>query len=1050
MFRHIRSIAIVAGCFLWALRAVSQPPSMRFETLTVEHGLSQSSVWCIMQDRQGFLWFGTADGLNRYDGYSFRVFRHDPGDSSSISNNTIWSMCEDRSGMLWVGTTAGVHRLDPGTLKFTRIADDPHYAQSTLAGMTYSILEDHTGVLWFASPSGISTLDPQTGITTQIDTPISSGQQSISSFRVLHEDDNGDVWISNGESLLRFDRGAGSVRRLVVGTNKERVLFNRSLRDHSGTYWFSTVFDGLWSLQPETAIWKQFQHDTRDSSSLPDNSIRALCEDNEGRIWVGTVREGLCYFDRTTGRFHRFQPSSGTEKNTFYEGVSALLRDRSGFVWVGYDGAGILKINPHRNKFHHTLLPRSNAPASGDNFFKALMVDHLGLVWLGMYDQGISVLDRSADRVTRYRHNPSDPTSLKSNTVFALLEDSRKSIWAGTYEGIDEFDPETGRFKHLNLPALTGSPRGSIVTTIAEDPHGRIWCGTTTLLARFDPRSGTFERILSTPELVTHSVTPAVTSLCFQGDSALWVGTLGAGLLKMHLDGRIERQFTYTRGNPNSISHNNVKTILVDPDGILWIGTEEGLNRYDPVRERWRVHRIADGLPNEFIYGVLMDEQRRLWISTNKGLSRMDTRNPDRPVFRNYTPDDGLQSYEFNTNVYFRTSEGEMFFGGINGFNSFFPDSVEDNPHVPTVVLTGFKKFDLPVQLEEDISRTDEVRLDYDESVFSIEFAGLEFTNPSKNRYAYKMDGVDKDWVYTRQRREARYTHLNPGEYTFHVKGSNNDGVWNEMPTSLRVIIVPPFWKTSWFIGLMVLLGVGTFGGTVRFISTQKLKKKIQELERQKALHEERLRTRERIARDLHDDLASTVGSAGFFVESVKHQLKDIPSETKEFLDKTSSLLTEAEEAMSDIVWSVSPKHDTVESLFSRMRLTTADLCRPRAIQYETEFARHVEGLTLTEEVRRNIFLIFKEALANAVRHSGASSIRVAFMVGGGSFEMSIMDNGQGMPSGDLSSASTKRGHGIRNMMKRAEEIGAEFSIEAGSPFGTIIHLRGRMTQVSH
>jgi signal transduction histidine kinase len=386
-----------------------------------------------------------------------------------------------------------------------------------------------------------------------------------------------------------------------------------------------------------------------------------------------------------------------------------------------------------------------------------------------------------------------------------------------------------------------------------------------------------------------------------------------------------------------------------------------------------------------------------------------------------------------------------MFFGGVNGFNTFFPDSVMDNPHVPTVVLTGFKKFDVPVQLVEDISLAPEVRLAYDESVFSIEFAALEFSNPVNNRYAYKMEGVDKDWVYTHQRREARYTNLDAGNYLFQVKGTNNDEVWNESATLLHIVIVPPFWRTGWFIGLMALAGVGAFGATVWFISTQKLKKKIEKLEREKAIREDRLRTRERIARDLHDDLASTVGSAGLFVESVKNQLKDIPLQTKEFLDKTSSLLTEAEDSMSDIVWSVSPKNDTLESLLARMRLSTADICRPRQIKYEIAFVENAGSLTVVEEIRRNIFLLFKEALTNAVRHSEATAIKIGFALSGERFELTVEDNGKGMPSLESPSVQTKRGHGLRNMAKRAEEIQASFSIERGATSGTVVRLRGSL-----
>jgi signal transduction histidine kinase len=391
-----------------------------------------------------------------------------------------------------------------------------------------------------------------------------------------------------------------------------------------------------------------------------------------------------------------------------------------------------------------------------------------------------------------------------------------------------------------------------------------------------------------------------------------------------------------------------------------------------------------------------------------------------------------------------------MFFGGVNGFNSFFPDSVKDNPIVPKVVLTGFKKFDVPVELDEEVAITQEIHLTYEETVFSLEFAGLEYTSPGENRYAYKLEGVDRDWVYCGKRREARYTHLNPGRYLFQVKASNNDGVWNEKGLSLAIVVVPPFWQTWWFIGIMALVSAGTFGGIVRFISTQKLKKRIEQLEHEKALQEERMRTREQIARDLHDDLASTVGSASLFVESVKHHLKDAPTQAREFLNKTSSLLTEAEQSMSDIVWSVSPHHDTLESLLVRIRLQTSDVCRASGMQYEVTIPETDVALPLPGDVRRNIYLVFKEAINNAVQHSGAQSVRVSISYLGGVFEVAVVDNGKGIPSVPSVEKPSKRGHGLRNMRLRADEIGAEFEIVPSPGGGTTVRLRKRIAQLSH
>ena len=479
-------------------------------------------------------------------------------------------------------------------------------------------------------------------------------------------------------------------------------------------------------------------------------------------------------------------------------------------------------------------------------------------------------------------HNPANPEGIASNVVISLLETQRGSILVGTDSGLDEFDPRSGRFVHLDLGDLAvGGRPGTVFNSIYEDPAGTIWAATAKYLLRFDQSRGRAVKVLSSPEVFDMPVSPSFTTITPAGDGTLWVGTLGGGLLKVRQDGTIEQRLQHNPNDQNTISHNAVKTILIDPEGVLWIGTEEGLNRYNPAQNVWRTYLNGDGLPNSFIYGLLMDEHRRLWISTNKGISRMETSDPENPRFRNFTPDDGLQSYEFNTNVYFKTPEGEMFFGGINGFNAFFPDSVSDNQLVPSAVLTGFRSSMYRSTLKSRIAGLETVTLLPGESVFSFEFAEhSEFTNPGRNMYAYKMEGFDKDWIESGTHREARYTNLDPGEYLFRVKGSNSDGVWDESGTSIRVIIVPPFWKTGWFIGAMGLVLAGAFGGTVRYMSTAQASGS--------GLH--RWSVSERFRRNARrpvnespaisdDDLASTVGSAGFFVESVKRHIGDAPSQ---------------------------------------------------------------------------------------------------------------------------------------------------------------------------
>lgn len=992
-----------------------------------------------MQDSRGFMWFGTADGLNRYDGYTFKVFRHRDNDPFSLKSNTVWALWEDHDGHLWVGTPAGLHRFDAGTEKFTFLPDDSLYRSTFLRTFVYSILEDRDSNLWIGSVGGLSILDLKSGALKEYPTSEFGYTGEEQGVRVNLVDDKGDVWLSCMQHIFRFDRKSGRFieEQWPDGVAERYVTI---YQDRKGTLWVAPYGRGVYAVNKAAGVIRRWTHEPNNPQSLSNNMIsRAVCEDDAGRMWFGTVSAGLNILDPGKSTFTRILTELDKTNNIFYDKVSIIYRDRSGIMWIGYDGSGIVKIDPRRNKFRHVLLPPSGTSISGNNFFKALIVDRNDRVWLGTYNQGVALFDRRTASVQRLAHHPADPQTLTANSVFALLEDRQGTIWIGMLGGLDTYAPASKKIRHVPLQGIASHDvRGRTITSLYEDSSGTIWIGSATSILRYDREQNVATPLVHLARI--DSLHPFALAQCFaSGGGTLWCGTLGAGLLKLTAEGKLLQR--YTPLNSNSLSHNSVKAICIDPDGILWLGTEDGLNRFDPVNESWRVYRTSDGMPNDFVYGVLMDDHRRLWISTNKGIARVDVRDPLRPQFRTFTPDDGLQSFEFNTNVYFKTSAGEMFFGGVNGFNTFFPDSVRENPHVPPVVLTGFKKFDQPFSVGGDIGMKDVVELQYSESVFSLEFAALDFTISSHNHYAYKMEGFDKDWIYCGTKREARYTNLDPGEYVFRVKGSNNDGVWNERGASIRVIIVPPFWRTGWFVVLMSLAGFAALTGSVRYFTTRSLRKQIAQLEREKEIQDERLRTRERIARDLHDDLASTVGSAGFFIESVKSQLKEIPPQSKEFLDKTSSLLTEAEEAMSDIVWSVSPKHDTVESLLGRMRLTTADLCRASQIKYEANLPENVGAFTLTEAVRRNVYLIFKEALTNAVRHSCASLITVVCAVKGSTLELRIEDNGKGMVLTEVP-AATKRGHGLRNMRKRAEEIACELFIQSNQGKGTSIVLR--------
>ena len=1024
---------------------------LRSEHFSVDDGLSQSTVWTILQDSQGFLWFGTADGLDRFDGYSFKAFQHDDGNPNSLIDNFLNCLAEDRHGRIWIGTDAGLCFYDKQTDTYKRLPDSLDHEYQLSTRQILRLLVDRSGAMWIGTLHGIALLDPATlqSTTSQFNLPhaaLHSRTQSV------FEDKTGDMWISSGDSLFRFERATRRTQFVPVLVKHSTIA--SIYQDHSGIMWFGTVNSELLSFDATTSRWDVFEYKPKGYQTINENFLSSIVEDKSGRLWVGTRLGGLSTFDRTAHTWQRFVPKIEGQR---FEGVNALLLDHSGLLWIGYDGAGAVKVNTAPMKFHHILLPTTTSNVTGDNFLKPVMADQFGELWIGTFDKGLAVLNRRTGALRRYMHIANNPASLSSNAIIALLEDRGGQVWIGTEEGVDLYERKTNTFRRYttgdtykdsiakaDTPRM---PRGSEVRSLCQDSTGSIWVGTAKRLLKFDPSSQKFQEVKIEDPATGQNVQLWVESIAGSRDGTIWLGTDMRGLIHIDSHGKMLGHFSHEA--PNTLCNNTVKCIYFQENGFLWIATVEGLNRFDPMNDEWLQYHEKDGLPDGTIYGILPAEKNTLWLSTNRGLSRMDITDPSHPKFRNYTPDDGLQSYEFNTKTYFKTRDGEMLFGGINGLNTFFPDSITDNPNVPQVVLTGFKKFDQPFALGKATAIANSLVLDYNETVFSFEYAALEYTNPHRNQYAYMMEGFEGQWIYCGNKREARYTNLGPGTYTFKVKGSNNDGVWNEVGIAVEVTIVPPFWRRLWFLTLAGFVVVGMFGATVRYVSIRKLRREIEDLERQRSLEHERQATRDRIARDLHDDVSSTLSSMSLFVESSKQRLQKSRTDAGPVLDKLHDLARNAEDAMEQAVWSLSSQHDKLSDLIARIRDVAYEVCQENNITCDVQIVSLLQDLALKELARKNIYLIFKESLANTIKHAHATSLGITVNVNAKEFQMVIHDDGKGFAPETLSPRS-RGGNGLKNMSSRANEIGATLDVKSQPGKGATVALSIQIAHMRH
>ncbi len=1021
--------------FTARIKATSaQPREFKFEHVSVELGLSQCTVGAIFQDSRGFIWFGTADGLNRYDGYSFKHYKHNPGNSNSLSHNNISAIAEDREGMLWFGTVeAGLNKFDRKRGTFTHYRHNPADSASLASDHISNLCLDANGVLWIGTFDGLSYFHPETQTFARYPhDPQNPQSLSHPYIRRIYEDRAGTLWIIADWILHKFDRAAGSFKRYDVGLHDMNDGVMALHEDSRGTFWLGTARSGLMIFdRNKEQVTHHFQHDPRDSTSLLDKEVVAICEDMTGALWLAN-RGGASRYDRATGKFSRFRHDPKNPASISFGNCIRIYRDHSGLMWFATDGSGLSKLDPRPPKFAHLKHEAGNRNSLSLGLPKAIWEDRDGDLWIGKIGSGVNRVNRRTGEITKYLHNPADPRTLDAHNILSIYEDREGILWLGG-RGLNRFDRDQETFAHphndegrrLALPRHTAD-------AICQDQEGKIWAGGNAL-SMYDKQTRQTITYEHQPDDPT-SLSSMPVTVVYQGrQGVMWAGT-PRGLNKFNRASQNFTRYFHDPANPNSLSNDYIKSIFEDRDGNLWIGTSDGLNRLDPARETFTRYHEKEGLPNTFIYGILGDDHGNLWLSTNGGISKFD---PISGKFRNYALKDGLQSREFNTGAFHRSKRtGEMFFGGINGVNLFHPDSVKDSSFLPAIVLTDFKKFDLPVQLSADIADIAEIKLDYEENVFSFEFAALDYTHPEKNQYAYMLEGFDKHWVYCGDRRFARYTNLNPGDYTFRVKGTNHDGVWNPQGAALSIAIVPPFWMTWWFKILTAAATLATVAGAAKYISMRKFKRRLEVIERQQALSRER----ERISKDMHDELGANLTKIAILGELAQQNLAN-PQKLRTDLLKISATARTTIDSMSEIIWAINPQNNSLDNLAAYLRKCAADCFELTAMNYRLHFPEAVPGHPISAEFRRHVFLVVKEAIHNIVKHARATEAELQLNSHDHTLEIFIRDNGQGFAPETVNGC----GNGLRNMSKRMADIGGEFEIQSRPNGGTRVRILARI-----
>ncbi|HYG37058.1 MAG TPA: two-component regulator propeller domain-containing protein [Cytophagales bacterium] len=853
-FRHLHIILFLVCPVL----GFSQKPDLRFKHISSIDGLSHNFIRNIVQDSKGFMWFATADGLNRYDGYKVKFYKNEIGNNKSLNHNDVWLLFENSRKELLIGTRFGLDIYNHDQDNFLR---DPVIGSRNVSCIT----EDNDKNVWVCTWGELFYFDKTINKFKKYE--CEGLDEYMSQLTV---DSKGNFWLnSKVNGLFLIDKVN---RKLIPQTALDVNQVNFIYEDKKQNLWIASWGVGLILYDPIKKTSQVFSNKVNDPNS---NTILTIGEDADGNLWLGTENGGLYIFNTKTHEFYNYKNNEIDPQSLGSNSIYKIYKDRNDNMWLGTFGAGV-EFTEIRSFTHikKNVLDKNSLSSNNISF---LQEDAEGNLWIGTDGEGLNMLDRETGIFKHYKHDPQNMNSLSNNVVTEIYEDKEGYLWLGYWAGgVDRFDRRKNEFVHFRS---NGKDPTSLwddnIVRIYEDKQGVLWFGTGNGLGYLDRKSQKF---------ISYNNIPALKS--FTGDiledseNRFWVGTFD-GLNLFNRETKENYAFLHTEKDSTSLSNNMVYDVFEDSKKNVWIATAGGLNLFNKKTRTFKNYTKKDGLPVDAIYGILEDDHNNLWLSTSNGLCKF---NPSAKTFKTYTVSDGLQGNFFKENTFLKTKKGELLFGGNNGFNILNPDNIKSNSVIPPVFITDFRIFNLPVEvgkkgspLTKQITESKEIVLSYEQSVFSFDFTALNYRSPEKNEYAYILEGLENDWNYVGNMRTSTYTHLDPGEYVFKVKASNNDGLWNEEGTSISIIVTPPFWQTLWFkslAGLFILsaaLGLHSY----RLSSIKKQKAKLEEKVR---LRTQEISSQKEELAAQSDILQATVSELDFqkqHVETLFNELTD-------------------------------------------------------------------------------------------------------------------------------------------------------------------------------